>query len=530
METQFFNTSEDASYFQVSLSNANFTADVTFCKSTGLVYNYSFGGNLTNEDKGTFYTSNYDLKLEYSWVLSPSHTSTFDFYSYEPLIDYEVTQAGFSNNTIGFPINVDQNNNQDEFGPIWGEGEFLPDQLMNANLWDIRGFNETDGGPGYELQLQTDTGELVFNISIELPTADPMNNSLYLYPMFVQTDYELAQGYFGVAEAMNENISTTTDTQFGTLIYDDGRNYLEVKWELTTGVMVHWLLNMEVEDDPGVTMDLELRLIYSTSLSEIDPYWGETTVGSAHTYEIKSLNTSTGHKIDMDDPTQYLEEGDLMYFEMINNSVFPEPRELNLDQENNDNGDNGNDGPHAYYKLVSPHVDDEIRINMQYPGRMEWDGPPMLMPHVLLGTEIYWDWVESLYYWAGGEVDLVTYNSTHIFFDWDLETIGSDFTGKLHVSWLKSTGVLMEYLVSINEAITDPEAFEMHLIYNHVGTHNFPPPVTTSNSTSSVTTTTPTTPTEETSDGGPALPFSTPLAIFSGMMLVPLLRRKNKNK
>jgi hypothetical protein len=80
---------------------------------------------------------------------------------------------------------------------------------------------------------------------------------------------------------------------------------------------------------------------------------------------------------------------------------------------------------------------------------------------------------------------------------------------------------MKEYLASFDGALTDPEAFEMHLVYAHAGDHDFP-------DTTETTTTTTTGDPGETSDDSPSIPYSTPMAIFLGIVAIPILRRKLK--
>ncbi|MHA2251072.1 MAG: hypothetical protein ACXAD7_11975 [Candidatus Kariarchaeaceae archaeon] len=503
-----FSVADDGTYLSMSYTNVNGSASVTWTKATGLIYNYTFHGKVDNGQ------TDIGLELEYLWALSPTH-SPLSWYSEDPLIDYEILQA---NGTSGWSFDVNNNgeNNEErsEHDPMWGQGRVYQGELLQVSLDNFRGF-EIDGPAGYEMSMRTESGEIGFNISIELPEVSPENNTFFLYPLFPSTDRELVDAYFGMAPVVNSNYTTSVVGEVATLVYEETDAYLEARWDLETDSLTYWKMIM-TED--GLTQTLEFAQISFEILDSLAPTWGETA-GAAHSYKIQSLNTSTGHEMSIAEEgrgTGSIKEGETVYFELVNNTVFGDEGALLLDQD--DNGDNdGGDGPQAWYNLVGPSGQSLIRINFQYPGMTEFDGPPMLYPHLLLGSEDYFEWADTLYTWMGATFD---YTATEINFDWTVDF--EDITGVVSGTWDRTTGVLQEYLVSIDQALTDEDMFEMHLVYDQAGK------VTETASTSPSDTSETTTTTEDTSesDGSPGLPFSTPYVVLFALITIPILKRK----
>ncbi|MCE7737381.1 MAG: hypothetical protein GPJ54_21000 [Candidatus Heimdallarchaeota archaeon] len=504
-----FTVSEDSDYIRIYANNllnedGTFSVETTVSKGIGLMHNYTYSDSLGNI-----------LQLEFHSVLSPSNFP-LSWHAEDPVLSYEILTA---NGTNGFSFEVN-NPSDSPYEPQWGEGTAYQGQLLQMDLGEFRGF-DVDGPAGYELTLHTETGGVHFNISLELPSSDPRNNTFYLYPLFPVASRTLIDAYFAFTYVANDNYTYSIVNDLATINFDDGNDSLTATWDLNNGVLQYWKLN-QLNQETNTRSTLEFQLISFATLTDLGPYWGQTT-GVAHTYVLESLNTTTGHQLDLSEDTNghgYIAEGESIYFDLINNSVFGDASPLQLNQ---DNSDDGGDGPMSYYNLGGPNGGSVINIRFAFPGDTNWDGPPMLYPHLLLGTTDYFDWAKTQYGWAGLTFD---YDSTTVWFDWAVDFEGT--TGRVYAEWDKTTGVLQEYLVSINEELTDPEAFEMHLVLEGTGIPTYP---TSSSTTSTSTTTSPTTTSSSSGEGNgdsAGIPFSNMYFIILGIIALPVIRRKIK--
>ena len=454
LQNQGFNVNINStgySIFQYSYSTTDMSISANISMGTGLLLYYHTTFKDTN-DNNEVNIITFSIKLD--TVFSPEH-SIFAWALQQPLLDYNIINAGYLNGTNG--LLIEPSNNPGE-NPVWGQGIIYPGQLMSIEMDSLPNLNGEEE-PNYMANFRTDTGKFAFNITLDIPRPNAENNTGFLYPILpLVSDGSLPPTIVDVARSLGSNYTAYYNHTSIFLHYQDHKQTITATWSIKTGILTYYSYTEQPENDyPGMIIEFKLKAY--ADFQKLDFHWGENAP-ITHTYKINNAKESNNQSIGIYDENDnfvgYIKPGDILSVKALKFLSFDE------------------NGPTANYTITDTTQgwSTNISIMIERPGHidMENGGPPMLYFHFLVGSPASIDWFLQVMTAAGAQVSS---NYTTIQIHWEYYYLGS-LGFVLDASWKRDTGVLIHYSVKYHGEVFDKNGeyveIEMTLTPNNQAT------------------------------------------------------------